>query len=1105
MSPPGSDPYGSAPVTGQQVGPYLLHEVLGSGGVATVYRATDAAGRPVAFKVLHPSRIVDEDVKRFAREYRALARLDHPNVVHVFEAGVHDSFPWLALEYVAGSDLAAVVERWDREQPPDRHAQVERIFRGLCAGLQYVHERGLVHRDLKPSNVLVDASGVAKVTDFGVVKDESGNQTQLTLAGRLVGTVAFMAPEQITSDKVDARADLYALGAVLYVMLTSKRPIEATSVAGYLARHLTEVPRPPIEIDATVPRRLDGICQRLLMKERGQRFASARAVLEALDRSEGPDAWPLRGREAETDAWKARVLAVANGGGGVSLWTGPEGSGRTALLAWLAEIARGMAVGVAQVDGPGGGLLGRLADAAGAAPARDPAGRLATATADRPWVLVIDDLDDADPSDVDALGRWIRAEVAIDARPVLVVGTARAVDAPPAVAAFAAGSTTGIPSEVRQILPLERRSFAAIVRDRGLAGPVSTVLARRLHEDFDGQPGPALEQLDALVDAGWLERGVDVLRPTRPVEAFRRDPLPVPAAVSARLERQIAPLDDGSRDVVSVLAVLDRPASPTFLAACAETTESVVERLVILGLLRALDGEEETVGFTHPAAALALRSRLHPEARRRWHAEIARQLGRRRRREGTVEIAHHLLESGDVVTAYPAFVQAVRMIARTGRHAEVLDLVRRAVALEPLVESSLGPAEMTRLRRWTSLLEGEARLGRAEGKAAIPPLEQAVALGRIEGDVAATARANAALGRARHRVGDLAGARGPLEEAVATLAPDAPERPGAVRTLADARLHTGDVAGADALATGALAAAREAGAREAEARARRSLAHVRVFQGRLLEAARLLTDAEDLLASVGDDHVRAGVLARATELDLVAGRIGAALGRAERLDRWVTEHELGDRRAEARALLAEARLCALDTEGATEVLKDVLATPTTVDVRLRVARMWCLLGRPGDAAAALPRPEEVVHTVLDDVAGWTAALRAWSLGREAPDTARDLAAWAASRLPGPIGIRNARIAIDLARAFAAAGATDPARAAAKRALKILQSLPGPEATDGLLLDALIALDSAAPDARVQQAAAQVVSRLTVEVPASLEPAWTAWWAKKFFFIPSRPG
>lgn len=1095
------EPYGSAPITGQQVGPYLLHEVLGSGGVATVYRATDPAGNPVAFKVLHPSRIVDEDVRRFAREYRALARLDHPNVVHVIEAGVQDGFPWLALEYVAGTDLGAVVDRWDRERPADRHAQVERILRGLCAGLQYVHERGLVHRDLKPSNVLVTPDGIAKVTDFGVVKDEHGNQTQLTLAGRLVGTVAFMAPEQITSDKVDARADLYALGAVLYVMLTSRRPIEASSVAGYLARHLTEVPRPPIEVDATVPRRLDAICQRLLMKEAGQRFPSAKAVLEALDRPEGPEAWPVRGREPEIELWKARVATAAAGGGGVLVWTGPDGSGRTALLAHLCEIAAGRAVGVARVAGPGGRLLDRLADAAGAPSGPDAATRLAAATVNRPWVLAVDDLDDVDEGDLLAFGRWIRAEIAIEARPVLVVATRRGNEPGPAVADLVTGATSGLPAELRGLPPLERRSFAAIVRDRGLAGPVSTVLARRLHEDFDGQPGPALEQLDALVDAGWLERAADLLRPMRPVESYRRDPLPVPPAVAARLERQLVPLEDAARDVLSVLAVLDRPATPGFLAACAEARESDVERLVGAGLLRTFIGDEETVGFAHPAAAAAIRARLRDEVRRQWHGEIARQLGRRRRREGTVEIAHHLFESGDVATAYPAFVNAMRAIARTGRHAEVLELARRATALEPQVADALGDAEMTRLRRWTALLEGEARLGRGEAAAAAPLFERAVALAKAEPDAGAVARASAGLGRARHRSGDLAGARAPLEAALAGLEPDAPERAPVVRTLADLRLHQGDLPGAEALITPALAQAQAAGAKDAEARARRSLAHVRIFQGRLIEAARLLTEADDLLVTGGDDHVRASVLGRAIELDLVAGRIGSALARAERLDRWVTERELGDRRAEARVLLAEARVAAQDPDGALAVLTDALATPATIDVRLRAARTWCALGRPAQATSALPRPEEVVQNHFDDAAAQAATLRAWAIARDTPATARDLVAWAAARTPGAIAIRAAQMAIDQSRAHAAVGDTEAARTAAKRALKFVQSVPSGDAVDGLSLAALAALDAAAPDARVQQAAAQVVNRLSPQVPSAIVAAWRDAWSKKFFLVP----
>ena len=157
------------PTPGDTVGPYLLKELLGVGGMATVYRAVDDAGSVCAVKILHPGKAQTDEVKRFEREFLALRDLRHPSVVQVYEAGVAGEYPWIAMEYVDGADLGSLVDRWTANPPPNRFAQAERILRGLCEGLALIHSKGLIHRDLKPSNVMVTSSGEAKLTDFGVV------------------------------------------------------------------------------------------------------------------------------------------------------------------------------------------------------------------------------------------------------------------------------------------------------------------------------------------------------------------------------------------------------------------------------------------------------------------------------------------------------------------------------------------------------------------------------------------------------------------------------------------------------------------------------------------------------------------------------------------------------------------------------------------------------------------------------------------------------------------------------------------------------------------------------------------------------------------------
>jgi tetratricopeptide (TPR) repeat protein len=1102
----GQNSLGNAPAPGSRVGPYTIDASIGSGGVASVYRAHDAAGHVVALKILHPSRIVDEDKKRFTREYKALQRMDHPNVVKVFEAGVDNGYPWLAMEFVDGEDLGSLIARWEAGKMGDRFELVERILRDLCGGLQYIHERGLVHRDLKPSNVLVRHDGVAKITDFGVVKDSTSSTTNLTMAGRLVGTVAFMAPEQITGEKLDARADLYALGAVLYNMLTFKRPIEASSVAGYLARHLTEVPKAPAEVDPAVPQRLERVCQRLLLKEPSQRYQTATAVLEALDREDPASGQPLRGREDAIGEWTRRIGTLGQGGGGCLAVIGDVGSGRSHLLRCLLELADNHGFATATASGEAADVLDALARGlGGTSTSPDPAERLAAAVRGRTVVIAVDDLDRAGALAINGLAKTVRQLVANEGEPLLLVFTA--ISATGAVAGLADGGATGLPPEVLTIGEVDRRAVTALLRDRGIAGSLAPVLARRLHDDFEGRVGPMIEQLDAVIEAGWIERAGDLMRPTRPVDDFRKLALPVPKGIRVVWQLRLVELEDDARDLLEALAVLDRPSSAVLLAGCVSSpigdsdAARTLEGLVRDGVLKKRSEEDADVVFlfAHPAVGQIVRDGLSEASKRQRHAAIAAALSKRRRREASLEVAQHLLDAGDPHQAYPMLVQAGRAAARSGRTAEVFDIVSRARAIQAECETRLDRKEAAKLRRWLYLLEGEARLGRGEWTEAIEPLEAAVVAARIDNDAAALARCLGSLGRAWYRQGKHDKAKPLLEEALKDIDPGAPERASATRALADILLRSGDLAAAERLWDESLSIAKQVASKDGEARARRGLAHVRVLQGRYDEAARLLDAAEDMLQSGGDARVRAGVLARSIELDLVGGRYGSALRRCETLLELATEKELPERLPEVWALLADVRSALGQTDGAVDACRHALtfakANPDGLS-RIRAARVLGIAGLAREGLAALPTPEELGTNPIDDPAGQLASVRARLLVGEASDTARDLATWVAVRPPAALAIRAARIAIDATMALAAVGDPDLARSTAKRAIKSLQttgssqtSAGGP--TDGFVLEALLALYATSPDDRVHAAAGQVAERIAAGLPGGLGTSFRA--------------
>jgi serine/threonine-protein kinase len=303
-------------------GRYRIDEVVGGGGMGAVYRAENVTTRGrVAIKVLHPEMLGNaEAVARFEREAVALGRVIHPNIAAARDVGrLDDGSCFLVLDYLEGEDLRAVVNRG--ALPQDRAL---RIARQIALGLDAVHAIGIVHRDLKPENVMLvrdDATAeVVKVLDFGIAKvpaaHEAGRhpgRAPLTQAGVAYGTPEYMAPEQALGGNVDARADLYALGVILYEMLAGRRPFDAAD-RGELTRLVTTTAPPPLA--AMVPGggvapALEALVMRLLHKEANARFQSARDVVAAIDGT--THAAPVRAamRNADQATLAARPMPAA--------------------------------------------------------------------------------------------------------------------------------------------------------------------------------------------------------------------------------------------------------------------------------------------------------------------------------------------------------------------------------------------------------------------------------------------------------------------------------------------------------------------------------------------------------------------------------------------------------------------------------------------------------------------------------------------------------------------------------------------------------------------------------------------------------------------------
>jgi eukaryotic-like serine/threonine-protein kinase len=256
---------------------YEIQEPLGRGGMGTVHRGWDRVlARPVAVKVLPFALSADEGAaSRLRREARAAARLNHPGIVAVFDAGVADGVPYLVMEHVEGHTLAEELRQGPI--PSDRAAT---IAASIAAALSVAHAAGVVHRDVKPANVLLTPSGEIKVTDFGIAR--AVDDDTVTPPSSVVGSAPYLSPEQVRGEAGDARSDLYALGVVLFQMLTGRLPFEADTAVAMAFKHLEEQPRPPTEVEPEIPEALDAVALRALAKDPADRFGSADELVAAL-------------------------------------------------------------------------------------------------------------------------------------------------------------------------------------------------------------------------------------------------------------------------------------------------------------------------------------------------------------------------------------------------------------------------------------------------------------------------------------------------------------------------------------------------------------------------------------------------------------------------------------------------------------------------------------------------------------------------------------------------------------------------------------------------------------------------------------------------------
>ncbi len=732
MSPrfPSSDPG-----VGDRIGGYRVTGLLGRGGMAVVYAVVhEKTQRPAALKLLLAHIGSDEVRARFEREFRALSDLDHPNVIQVSISGMLGDRPYYVMELLSGHDLKRELELWRDLSLVERFRRAEDILLQVTSALSHIHARGLVHRDISPSNIFLLHTGDVKLMDFGVVKEPG---TELTSVGELVGTVAYIAPEQFTGERVDERADLYSLGAVLYVMLTGRRPFSARTLAGYLEKHLHRAPRPPKEIVPSVPQHLDEACLRLLAKTPSDRFASANHLLHFVKRS-APitldirgGRWPQRtvGRAAELAQLREAASALQLGQGGVMLIEGAAGSGKTRLIEDLSVHARdrGLAVftGVCRKGGGRafsgfGELFTALVDRSQEEPAEilrrvfsaedegssAPVERYAAFAAflellrsQAPAVVVLENLQRAGSATLALTEYLVRNMLGLAQHPVLFLFSRSSPgDGPDPWAGLASGEATGVAVSQLALGPLPVAAVEDLLLSLVPGDRAAADLARRIHREGEGNAHFIVEMLRGFIDERVIEideHGFASLRAD--IGEISRSGLPLPHSLRHALEERLEPLSKAARDAAVVVALARQEVGAELvcqvLGSDMEELGEVVDELVDSGLVRCRHvGDEAQLDITQSGLRDVLLDSIDSPERKRLHRALGEVLERQRRgRLGPVlEVVAWHFEHGDLpAKAYPYLIRAGEHLLSRSFMTEALAVFDRALRLESVAREYL--------------------------------------------------------------------------------------------------------------------------------------------------------------------------------------------------------------------------------------------------------------------------------------------------------------------------------------------------------------------------------------------------------------------------------
>jgi tetratricopeptide (TPR) repeat protein len=1069
------------PSAGDRIGTH--YEVVGQvarGGMASVIAVRDVRTTEVlALKLLLPLDGTDEAQNRFRREFRAMSRLHHQNVLRVHESGIHRGRPWFTMELLEGHDLRVEAELLQVAPAPERFARIESLLKQVARALAYVHERGLVHRDVTPGNLMVLPDGTLKLMDFGVVKEDGGD---MTAVGELIGTVAYMAPEQITGDAVDERTDLYSLGAVLYLMLTGKRPFQAHTIHGFMEKHLHQRPRPPRELCGDVPEHLEAVCMRLLEKAPAARFASAWHLLHTLGDVETGDEpegrFPPRtvGRTAIKSRLREAIDEVATGRAGHALLlSGPMGIGKSRLVdvATLHAQRLGLPVAVGRCRAqdrpfapftamyrelrPEGGnpLLDQLLSGNDA---RIERYSILTAFKDlvvarAPLMLVLDDIDRGDPASIELLVYLVRNTLELATDPVLfLMGLDSAETRIRAqVESLNAVGTLEVPA-------LEAAEVEELVVGVLGSSPATLALASRIQQEGNGSPAFIADMLRGLVDDGLIVEDITgTWRLTVDASQITRSQLPMPASLRQALAERLAPLGPDAREVGRTLALARRRvdldvvlhASTLSEERVMEGLDALVEREIVT---ETRTDDDDVVELSHGRFREVLLEGVSEESLAAGHRRLGEALERHHRHElGVVyeDLAWHFEHAALLPKAYAYLGLAGQRHLERGLYAEAIQYLERALGLESEARPSLVLDEADRRLTEVHLSLSRARHALGEVATAVEHVTVAQRTARQVRDAKLEARVSTELGTQLRQAGRVEDAARELQSAVeqAELAGDQTLLPTPLYELGAVCWSRGNLTDAEQHWRRSLTLAQQTGDERAQARGFNGLAILALSRGQQLDARKWLEQATSTFERLGmlsplvvsrvnliELYVNTGVLRKAQSLaertfaqsDEVGLPEGVALGRGWRARILLLLGRVDEARKDG--------LLALEASQRTGNIEDQAFTLATL------CQVALAEHKPGEA---LERAEQILgilrihdhERVLHEILGWKAFALS-ELGHTAEaEAVLDTLTADTSLWP------HVRVRTDLAqgRALTAVGRQDAAREVLHRALAVSEA------------------------------------------------------------------